>query len=69
MKKFLLELLDESSNLSMTRLLSLGCVCIASAIAIYAVAAKQDLSAASILCGTFLGAGMGAKVVQRFAEK
>lgn len=52
----------------MTRLLSFVCVVAACLIALYTVAKDRDLSAASVLCGTFLGVGMGAKVAQRSIE-
>ena len=68
MKSFLTALFSDSGNVSMVRVLSLICVLTASGIALYAVSKGTDLSGISILCGTFLGAGLGAKVAQKSME-
>jgi hypothetical protein len=68
MKQFFLNLLAESSNVSMTRFLSLMCVLTACAIAIYGMWTKTDLNQLIGLCSTFLGFGLGAKVVQKNFE-
>lgn len=69
MKKWFFDLFSESSDVSMVRFLSFVCVIAACIVAIYSVLKGADLNAASILCGTFLAAGLGSKVVQKFAEK
>ena len=61
-------LFSESSDVSMTRFLSFVCVISATLIAVYGVLKGSELSTLSVLCGTFLGAGFGGKVVQKFAE-
>lgn len=68
MKKFILELLSESSTTSMTRFLSAICVLTACSIAIYGMYTKTDLNQLIGLCSTFLGFGLGAKVVQKNFE-
>lgn len=52
----------------MMRLLSLICVVTASGIAIYAVINNRDVNAISVLCGTFLGAGITGKIFQKMSE-
>jgi hypothetical protein len=68
MKQFFLNLLAESSNVSMTRFLSLICVLTACSIAVYGMWTKVDLNQLIGLCSTFLGFGLGAKVVQKNFE-
>lgn len=69
MKAWFKDLFSESSDVSMGRFLSFVCVGSACLIALYAIMAGSDLNAVSLLCGTFLGAGIGSKVVSKFAEK
>jgi hypothetical protein len=57
---------SESSDYSMTRLLSFMCVVAALLIALYGVYRQQEVSA---IVGLFLGSGLSAKVAQSFAEK
>lgn len=68
MKSWFLSLFSESSDVSMGRFLSFVCVAIAGLVAIYSVARQLDLNAASVLCGTFLAAGISGKVISKFAE-
>lgn len=68
MKQFILDLFSDSSHVSMMRFLSLLCVLTACGIAIHNAATGQDLNGISMLCGTFLGAGIGGKVAQKVAE-
>lgn len=68
MGKWWMELLAEKGSVSMTRFLSLICVLSASAMALYSVHKGSDLNAVSLLCGTFLGAGIGGKVAQKVVE-
>lgn len=68
MKNCLKELFAEKGNVSMVRVLSFVCVVNATAIALYGILKGTDLSALSILCGTFLAAGLGAKVAQKSIE-
>lgn len=68
MKRFIYELLSDKGSVSMMRLLSLVCVITASGIAIHAVTIGSDLNATSVLCGTFLGAGIGGKIAQKVTE-
>ncbi len=69
MKKFLLDMFSESSNVSMMRVLALICVLTACAIAIRAsLIGCSDLNSVSILCSTFLAGGIGGKVLQRASE-
>lgn len=67
--KFFRELIAENGTQSMTRFLSLICVLTACAIAIYGMVKGLDLNQLIGLCSTFLGFGLGAKVVQKNMEK
>ena len=69
MKQFFLNLLSESSGVSMTRFLSFVCVMTACVIAAYGMIKSVDLNALIGLTSTFLGFGLGAKVTQKWAEK
>jgi predicted ABC-type sugar transport system permease subunit len=62
-------LFSESSDVSMTRFLSFLAVVTACLIAFKVVVGGGDLSAASVLCGTFLAAAFTGKVAQSFAER
>ena len=66
---WLKELISEQSTLSTMRVMSLLCIFAAIGIAFYGIAHNQALDALSILCGVFLGAGMGGKVAQKGMEK
>lgn len=68
MKEFLLALFSESGSISMIRVLSFICVLTAAFIALHAINKGSDLNAVSVLCGTFLGAGIGGKVAQKITE-
>lgn len=68
MKEFILKLLAEDSNLSMTRFLSLVCVITACLVLVYGVIKGSDLESFVGICSTFLGFGLGAKVMQRHIE-
>jgi len=59
----------DTGDQSMGRLLSFITVLSAVVIACYGIVKGVDLSTLAVLCGTFLGAGIGGKVVQSFAEK
>jgi len=67
-KSFLLTLFSDTGGVSMMRVLSLICVTTASGIAIHAISTGSDLNATSVLCGVFLGAGIGGKVTQKITE-
>lgn len=69
MKEFLLKLIAEDSNLSMTRFLSLVCVVTACLVLVYGVIKGSNLESFVGICSTFLGFGLGAKVIQRQIEK
>ena len=62
------DLFREDSKVSMTRFLALVCVLNATIIALYGILKGADLSAISMLSGTFLASGLGAKVTQKFIE-
>lgn len=69
MKTWLQELLAEKGTQSMIRLLSLLCIITASTLAFIGISASNhSLESVSVLCGTFLAAGMGAKVMQKKYE-
>ncbi len=57
---------SDTSEYSMTRLLSFLCVIAALLIALYGVAKAQDVTG---IVGLFLGSGLSAKVAQSFAER
>jgi len=63
------ELLSESGNTSMTRFLSMICVLTACFIVVYGMFKGVDLNGIAGICSTFLGFGLGAKVVQKNFEK
>lgn len=68
MKQWIGSLLSEAGAVSMTRLLSALCVLMACAIAIVAMIKGVDLNSVVGICSTFLGFGLGAKVVQKNME-
>lgn len=69
MKQWLQQLFSESGGVSMVRVLSLVCILTASILAFYGMHnSTHSLEAVAILCGTFLTAGMGAKVLQKRSE-
>lgn len=68
MKQWLKDLFSDSGSVSMVRVLSFICVVTASGVAIHAVTVGSNLDSVSVLCGTFLGAGLGAKVGQKMVE-
>ena len=62
-------LLSHSGELSMVRFLSLMCVVTACALGFIGMfVTAHTLESVAVLCGTFLGAGLGAKVVQKRTE-
>lgn len=68
MKNFILSLLSESNAVSMTRFLSAVCVLTACLIIIYGMIKGLDLNSLSGIISTFLGFGLGAKVIQKNME-
>jgi hypothetical protein len=67
--KWLRSLFSENGTVSMVRVLSLICIVTASTLAFIGMfTTSHTLESVAILCGTFLGAGMGAKVVQKRME-
>ena len=68
MKQWLKDLFSDSGSVSMVRVLSLICILTASGVAIHAVSVGSNLDSASVLCGVFLGAGIGGKVAQKAVE-
>lgn len=69
MKQFILNLLSEESRISMTRFLSALCVVTACIIVLYGMYKNLDLNSIAGICSTFLGFGLGAKVIQKNFEK
>jgi uncharacterized membrane protein YfcA len=69
MKNWLNGLFSEQGTVSMTRVLSLICVLTAVGIALVSVYKAQNLDATVGVVSVFLGAGLGSKVAQKFAEK
>jgi len=59
---------SESSDVSMMRVLSFTCVASACLIACVGLYKGSNLSELSILCGTFLTAGISGKVLQKKSE-
>lgn len=68
MIKFVKSLISETSDLSMTRFLSLVCVFAAIILCIITIVKQQPLDGAVSVVSVFLAAGFGGKVVQKFAE-
>jgi len=68
MKSFFKDLLSQSNNVSMTRVLSAICVLMACVIVIYSMVTKVNLNSVAGICSTFLGFGLGAKVIQKNME-
>jgi hypothetical protein len=68
MKELLKQLLNEDSQVSMTRLMSLICIVSAAGMAFYGLQKGCDLVALSMLSGAFLAAGFGGKVGQKAIE-
>lgn len=63
------KLLAENGAVSMVRLLSLICVVTASVLAFAGIySTTHSLESVSMLCGTFLTAGLTAKVMQKKME-
>lgn len=70
MKDWVLQLFSSSGGVSMVRFLSFICVLTACIIALASIhKSESEINAAAVLCSTFLGFGLGAKVTQKFAEK
>lgn len=68
MISFIKALLSEAGSVSMTRVLSALCVVMACIIIIYGMIRGLDLNSLAGICSTFLGFGLGAKVVQKNLE-
>ena len=68
MRELLRQLLNEDSQVSMTRLMSLICIVSAAGMALYGLQKGSDLTGLSMLCGAFLAAGFGGKVGQKVIE-
>lgn len=68
MINWLKDAFSESSDVSMMRLLSFVCVVSACVIACTGLYKGANLSELSILCGTFLTAGISGKVLQKNSE-
>jgi len=62
------KLFSESSEVSMTRVLSFMCVLTACLIVIYSMHKAIDLNSVAGICSTFLGFGLSAKVIQKQIE-
>lgn len=62
------EMFSESGDISMMRIIAFICVITACGVAIAGLAMDKDINAIAMLCGTFLGAGITGKVVQRSIE-
>jgi hypothetical protein len=67
--KWFLSLFSETSDISMTRFLSFTCVLTACIIVVYGMYKNVNLDSLIGLCSTFLGFGLGAKVIQKNFEK
>jgi len=68
MKQFFKDLFSETSDVSMTRFLAFISTISAVGIAIVGLYKNTNMDGLSMLCGTFLGIGLGSKIVQKFAE-
>lgn len=68
MISLLQNLFSETGSISMMRVLAFLCVLTAIGIAITALIRGSDLSSAAVLCGTFLGVGVGGKLMQKGME-
>jgi hypothetical protein len=67
--KWLYDLFSESGDVSSLRVMSMICVLGACAIAIIGLNKPVvDYSGLSLLCSSFLGAGLGSKVLQKKTE-
>jgi hypothetical protein len=67
--RFLKDLLSESSRASMMRFMSLVCCLAAISIAILGINKPTiDYSGLSLLCGAFLSAAFGGKIMQKSIE-
>lgn len=67
-KKILIALFSESSEISAMRFMSILALIIAGYLAIYGIQNKSDLSTLSILCSVFVGAAFTGKVMQKKVE-
>lgn len=63
-----IEFFSEQGDLSMTRLLSFICVLSAMSIALFGILCNRDLGDVSMLCGAFLAAAFGGKIMQKRVE-
>lgn len=68
MKQFIKEMLNESGTVSSVRFMALACVACASACAFYGLYSGKDLTGVSVLCGVFLSAAFGGKIMQKKFE-
>lgn len=69
MIEFLRNLFSENGSVSAMRVMSLICIFASCGIAIYGLNRPViDYSGLTLLCGTFLSAGMGGKVLQKSQE-
>lgn len=66
--KILLAILSEKSDVSSMRLMSILALLLAGYIAVRGLETRSDLSGLSMLCGVFLGAAFGGKVIQKHVE-
>ncbi len=66
--KFIRELLNEKSPLSMMRFMSILSLFIAGIIACYGVYVGRDPIGLAALCGVFVGGSFGGKAAQKFVE-
>lgn len=66
--KFIRDLFSENGSVSMMRMLSLISLLLAGWIAVRGLETHADLSGLSMLCGVFVGAAMGGKVMQKSFE-
>lgn len=66
--RLLIDLLREDSRISSLRAMSLLTCVLACLIACYGVYKGADLTGLSALCGVFLAAAFGGKVVQKSVE-
>jgi len=68
MKKFFMDLFDETSNISSMRFMSVTSLFIGAGIAIYGIAKVADLTGVALLVSVFVGAAFTGKVMQKNAE-
>jgi hypothetical protein len=60
--------LSEKDKISTMRIMSLFSLLVGAGIAIYGIYEGKDLGGVAEICGVFVGAAVGGKVTQKYAE-